>query len=273
MIEMARSDLRRQPRYPQQIMHIITTLVPDTSAPAQADPPDVAVVIDVLRATTVMTTAAASGAERVITCREVTEAFDFADQFQPRPLLCGERGCQPIDGFDLGNSPSEYGRDHVEGRTLILTTTNGTRAIEMASAARRMLAASFLNLAAVVRALHDCEFLHLACAGTEGEVTAEDALLAGAIVDQCRSRYGTVTVNDASTLAHQLWCSWFPHADQASLPQQAELAARLRETQGGRNLVRLGFEADLERCSVINQFDVVMERGGQYPTSFSLQAN
>ncbi len=69
---------------------------------------DVAVVIDVLRATSVMATALAAGASQIVTCREISEAIVLASRITPRPLLCGERGCKPIDGFDLGNSPAEY---------------------------------------------------------------------------------------------------------------------------------------------------------------------
>ncbi|MGI9472228.1 MAG: 2-phosphosulfolactate phosphatase [Rubripirellula sp.] len=253
-------------------MRIITSLLPRTQSPTSDAPADVAVVIDVLRATSVMSTAAASGADRVITCREVSEAFALASQLSPRPLLCGERGCKPIQGFDLGNSPAEYGRERVESRTLILTTTNGTKAIERASSAKRMLAASFLNLDAVVHALANCELVHLACAGTDGDVTAEDVLLAGAIIDQCHAHYGAVTINDESTLARELWHSWFPVAATHDLPSPSDLAKRLRETQGGRNLIRLGFEADLDRCAVLNQHDAVLERDGRDPTSFRLLA-
>lgn len=257
-------------------MRITTSILPRVLSVADTrseDPADVAVVIDVLRATSVMTTAAAAGVEQVITCREVADAIEMADQMHPRPLLCGERSCKPIRGFDLGNSPAEYVSDRVRHRTLILTTTNGTQAIEIAAAAKRMVVGSFLNLAAVVDQLCEGELVHLACAGTDGHVTAEDVLLAGAIIDHCQIRFDAVTINDESTLALQLWRSWFPSlTPNDASPSTADLALRLAETQGGRNLVRLGFGADLERCARVSRFDVVLERVSQHPTTFRLLA-
>ena len=247
-------------------MHISTTLLP-AAIKVEQPIPQVAVVIDVLRATSVATTAAAMDAKSIITCREVADAFDLADQMEPRPLLCGERGCQPIDGFDLGNSPAEYDAGTVGGRELILTTTNGTRAIEMATA-ERMILGSFLNLAAVVDVIVELDRVQLACAGTEGEVTAEDVLLAGAIIDGSLARNQQVTIDDASMLSHQLWRSWFPESHRS--PSCDELTSRLRESQGGRNLVRLGYEADLERCAQIDRYGVVFERQQVDPNRFIL---
>ena len=250
-------------------MYISTTLLP-VAMQADQPIPQVAVVIDVLRATSAATTAAAMGAKSITTCREVAEAFDLAAQMEPRPLLCGERGCQPIDGFDLGNSPAEYAADTVGRRDLILTTTNGTRAIEMATA-ERMILGSFLNLAAVVDVVVELDRVQLACAGTEGEVTAEDVLLAGAIIDGCLVKHATVAMDDASTLALQLWRSWFPNLHRS--PSCDELTSRLRQSQGGRNLVRLGYEADLERCAQIDQYGVVLERQQVDPNRFMLLSN
>lgn len=247
-------------------MHISTTLLP-AAIKADQPIPQVAVIIDVLRATSVATTAAAMGTESIITCREVADALDLADQMEPRPLLCGERGCQPIDGFDLGNSPAEYDAGTVGGRGLILTTTNGTRAIEM-STAERMILGSFLNLSAVVEVVVQHDSAQLACAGTEGEVTAEDVLLAGAIIDGCLATNQKVTMDDASTLSLQLWRSWFPESHRS--PSCDELTLRLRESQGGRNLVRLGYAADLERCARIDRYDVVLERQQIDPNRFIL---
>lgn len=240
---------------------------------AASDPvaADVAVVIDVLRATSVMVTALGRGAARIVTCREVHEARELADRLHPRPLLCGERGCKPIEGFDLGNSPAEYTAERIRDQTLVLTTTNGTRAIATAERVPLVLAASFLNLSAVVDRLKNSGHVHLVCAGTEGHVTLEDVLLAGAILWQCQSKYGAELVDDDSVLAVQLWRSWFrDEVSTGRMPDQVSLGLRFRESRGGRNLVRVGFDADLERCASIDTIGVVPQRISLAPATFAL---
>ena len=232
---------------------------------------DVAVVIDVLRATSVMVTALDRGAAQIMTCRTVGEARELATRLDPRPLLCGERGCKPIDGFDLGNSPAEYTSQRVRDRTLVLTTTNGTRAIDTVREVPRVLVASFLNLSAVIDALDPSQQVHLVCAGTEGQVTLEDVLLAGAIAWKCQSERGAELADDASTLALQLWRSWF--ADDLAkrrMPDATTLARRFRETRGGKNLLNVGYEADLSLCASLDSIGVVPERIHLAPAGFAL---
>ncbi len=235
---------------------------------------DVAVVIDVLRATSVMATALAAGADRIVTCRGIDKAREIADSMSPPALLCGERGCKPITGFDLGNSPAEYVEARVGGRSLVLTTTNGTRAIE-SSTATRLIAASFLNLSAVVDSIRSASRLHLVCAGTDGEVTAEDVLLAGAVVSSCETRFGATSMDDGSVLSRQLWNSWFGPMEGSQpdhWPTSTSLASRLRETQGGRNLLRAGYESDIELCAAINSCDTIPTLVSENPATFALHA-
>lgn len=256
----------RLPRLILTHMRITTALLPTISS--DSDRSDIVVVIDVLRATSVMAKALHAGASTLITCREIDQAQRMAQQGSPRPLLCGERGCKPIEGFDLGNSPSEYG-EQVVGRTLILTTTNGTHAIESAAAATRMITASFLNFSAVVDQLGQRERVHLICAGTEGAVTAEDVLLAGAIVSACETRFEVTDWDDSSLLARQLWRSWFGER----LPTTSQLSQSLRETRGGKNLLLVGFEADLDRCAAIDSAPVVPIRVSESPAAFALSSS
>ncbi|MEM8667551.1 MAG: 2-phosphosulfolactate phosphatase [Planctomycetota bacterium] len=248
-------------------MQIATTLLPhaDQAISDRIGSGDTAVVIDVLRATSVMCTALQNGAETLITCRKVTQARATAEEISPTPLLCGERGCKPIDGFDLGNSTSEYTVDRVGGRTLILTTTNGTRAIEYAGQASELITASFLNVSAVIDYLSKCNSVHLVCAGTEGEITVEDVLLAGALVARCESQLAAEIRDDDSLLARQLWHSWFPHTNETT---SEELAERLRETRGGRNLLSVGYDRDLERCAEMDSVNCVPVRMSKTPATF-----
>lgn len=226
---------------------------------------DVAVVIDVLRATTVMTAALAEGAERVTTCEDVDRARQLAQQESSPPLLCGERGCRPIEGFDLGNSPGEYSPSVVQGKSLVLTTTNGTRAIAAAAAAKEVVVASFLNLSAVVQRLSESERVLLVCAGTEGAVTAEDVLLAGAVAAFCHDRFDAEFEGDEAFLAEQFWRHSFI---ETAVPGAAALAEKLGESAGGRNLIRAGYEADLKRCAVIDWTHVVPRRSQNDPPVF-----
>src|SRR5713101_2072341 len=133
----------------------------------------VAVVIDVLRATTTMIHALAAGCTAVRPCAEVDEARELAGKMRAgRVLLGGERGGAPLPGFDLGNSPSEYTTKVCCGTTLVLTTTNGTRACLRAVEAERALVAGFVNYSAVCEQLRqDSRPIHIICAGTEGEVS------------------------------------------------------------------------------------------------------
>jgi len=150
----------------------------------------IAVVIDVLRASTTIITALANGAARVRPMADVAAARASAAALGPGTVLGGERGGVRIDGFDLGNSPAEYARDRVAGRSLVITTTNGTAALAACRAAREIVVGAIVNRSAVVAAVRrlaaaaaDCDAVHLVCAGTDGAVTAEDVLAAGAILD------------------------------------------------------------------------------------------
>lgn len=243
-------------------MRVSVSLLPPDNL---TDGPDVAVVIDVLRATSVIAAALSAGATQIITRREVADAFTLKESITPEPLLCGERGCKPIVGFDHGNSPAEYTPAAVAGRTLILTTTNGTAAVESTAPVGRVITASFLNFSAVLASIGEARNVHLVCAGTNGSVTAEDSLLAGGLVHHCERLHSASAANDESVLARQLWISWF---GSRALPSPAALANRLRETQGGRNLVRVGYRKDIERCADLDSLDVVPERIANHPATF-----
>jgi 2-phosphosulfolactate phosphatase len=147
----------------------------------------IAVVIDVLRASTTIITALAHGAARVRPVLTIEEAR--AEAAAAGMMLGGERGGRRIDGFDFGNSPLEYGRSRVDGRSIVITTTNGTAALHACAGAAEVLIGAIVNRSAVAAAAHalaikhgGCD-VHLVCAGTDGAVTEEDLLAAGAILD------------------------------------------------------------------------------------------
>ncbi len=116
------------------------------------------------------------------------EGFALRDR-NPGSLLCGEREGRIVEGFDLGNSPFEYTRERVAGRTLVFASTNGSQALRLAAGARRVLAA-FVNLAAVVERVKSERELVIVCAGKEGRFALEDAACAGLLVRRLRGHGG-----------------------------------------------------------------------------------
>ena len=209
-----------------------------------------AVVIDVLRATTTITSALAHGASQVVACLEVDEARREAAKFSPdERLLGGERGCEVIDGFDLGNSPGQYTSQIVSGKTIVFTTTNGTKAMLRCHAADRVLLAAFVNLSALCQEIADDEQIALICAGTHGEITREDVLLAGAIVDRLETDMSQERMlNDQAVLARD-----------AHRAAGGELEMLLAESRGGRNVAAAGMQQDIAAAARVDQFSVVPE--------------
>jgi len=209
----------------------------------------VAVVIDVLRATTTIIHALAAGCVAVWPIAEVEEARRIADGMRAgRVLLGGERNGMPPPGFDLGNSPSEYTCVRCKGTTLVLTTTNGTRALLRAAAAARTLIAGFVNYSAVCEQLAEetCP-IDIVCAGYHGEAALEDALLAGALVEFL-CEHQAVALNDAARLA---W-DCFEHHGRV-------LDGALEISAGGVHLRRLGYDEDIRAAARVDQFALVPE--------------
>jgi 2-phosphosulfolactate phosphatase len=213
----------------------------------------VAVVIDVLRATSVMVQALASGCQQIFPCGEVQEARDLAASLTSgTAILAGERHGLPIEGFDLGNSPDDFTPERCRGRTLVMTTTNGTRAILASLGAETIWVASFGNRAAVLKALRDEDRpIHLVCSGTEGQVSLEDTLLAGALVDGLGRE--TCACDDTALIAQAAWRS-LTRGDVGP----GVLATALKRGKGGRRVVEIGLEADLLAASRIDHHGTLL---------------
>jgi 2-phosphosulfolactate phosphatase len=232
-------------------------LLPETVEPVRL-PGGIAVVIDLLRATTTVCHALAAGAAEVRPCLEIDEARLLAANLgRERCLLGGERRGVRIEGFDCGNSPSEYTRERVAGKTLVFTTTNGTRAIGYVLEAEQVLLASLANLSAVCREIAKRPgSLDIVCAGTDAGVTREDVLVAGAIVDRLTAAdvRAAWQWNDEALVARDAWRAIARDNDFS----QALLAA-LRDSRGGRNLVELGYDADIVTAAEVDSLGVVPE--------------
>jgi 2-phosphosulfolactate phosphatase len=216
-----------------------------------------AVVIDLLRGSTTIIHALAAGAEAVIACGEVEEARRIAANLSASGpvLLGGERGGRLIEGFDLDNSPLAYTPGRVAGRTVVFTTTNGTRALAQCREADRVLVGAFANAGALVAMLASDERpVHLVCAGTDGEITGEDCLCAGALAGLLLEHDGgAYGANDAVRIAMDFYAM---HSTN-----ERKVWAAVSAGRGGRNLRELGFEADIdcavERdvCEVVPEYD------------------
>ena len=169
-----------------------------------------AVVIDVLRATSVITTALENGAREVIPVKTVEEAQNlYAQCDTAKTLRGGERNALKIEGFDLSNSPLEYKKKVVEGKTLILTTTNGTNAINNIIGADEVVLACFRNVAAVVEHIvglshRGSRDITIVCAGTESHFSLDDGLCAGMIIELLKQRT-EVETDDLGLLLHRFY--------------------------------------------------------------------
>ena len=197
------------------------------------------VVIDVLRAGSTIVTALGYGAARIVLAATPDEARAHAAKLAPGSfLLGGERGGLKIDGFDLGNSPHEYATERVEGKTIVFTTTNGTEALRACAreGAASIWIGSLLNIDTLTNDLSALkEDIVLICAGTEGVQGIDDAYAAGKIVEELLDA-DDFTLDDSAQIAVN-------HFRAAGTPLSV-----LSVSLGGRNLIRLGLEADIEAC-------------------------
>ncbi len=209
-----------------------------------------AVVIDVLRASTTIIHALAAGATAVLPCEEVDEARQRAANCSAGAcLLGGERDGLRIDGFDLDNSPLAYTADIVAGKTVIFTTTNGTRALARAKLAAPILIGSFVNMQATIDVLSNQQQpVHLVCAGTRGEITSEDVLFAGAVTTALQEM-NFQPGNDEADIAGGFF--------QRHTNSGETLFDAICRSTGGRNLINSGFETDIHRAADVNRFDIV----------------
>ncbi|RME94329.1 MAG: 2-phosphosulfolactate phosphatase [Verrucomicrobia bacterium] len=217
----------------------------------------VCVVFDVLRATSSMVAALAEGAEAILPVATIEEAVAWRRR-EPDVLLAGERNGRRITAgqsggveFDLGNSPREFSADRVAGRRLVMTTTNGTRALRACAGADRVLAAAFLNLGATaeaIRALGGRRLL-LVCGGTYEEAAFEDTLAAGALVDAVEGAGVARRLTDAARMARELYRS-----------RAAALEAALGEGRNGRRLLGIpDLREDVTFCARRDALPLVAE--------------
>ncbi len=212
----------------------------------------VAVVIDVLRASTTICTALKNGCKAIIPCDDLEKARNIHASIGPEAaLLCGERLGQKLPGFDLGNSPDEYAPDVVKGMTLIFASTNGSRTLVKTARAALTLVCGFSNLSAMAQFLADEQRdILIACSGKLGVFALEDTLCGGALIERLvKSEGSRVTIhdsNDAARAALQLYNA-----------ESRPLLDAISEADHARYLSSLGFAADLKTAASIDAIPII----------------
>ncbi|MGK9370049.1 2-phosphosulfolactate phosphatase [Melioribacter sp. Ez-97] len=206
------------------------------------------VVIDVLRATTVITTALANGAREVIPVSTLDFAMKISgDAFRSQTLLCGERNTKMVEGFNLGNSPLEYRPEVVAGKSIIFYTTNGSKSIVKAKFSKNLFACSFNNLPAIANHMTRLnEDFEIVCAGTNGMFNLEDAVCAGILINEISKLTDNVELSDSANASVIL-----------STNNTKNLFNFLSATEHGKLLIENGFEDDILECAKIGTTDVI----------------
>lgn len=227
-------------------MNVDVVFLPSLLTPAHVRGRNV-VVFDVLRATTSMTAALAAGVAEIRVYPTLAAAATGAGPAGAGRLLCGEENCLAPAGFDLGNSPGAFTSANAAGRTMHLSTTNGTRAIVAARGAATIFSGALVNASFVARALaaraHDVTLL---CAGTGGAIALEDVLGAGAVLHALQKRGGAQLESDAALMALRLFRG-----------ARDDLRASLAQSRGGENVRAAGLDADIDFAARLDAIDVV----------------
>jgi len=208
-------------------------------------------IVDVLRASTTVATALGNGAKTVIPLEGADEVIVRSKEFaRSQILLTGEQKMHPITGFDLGNSPQEFTPETVEGKTILITTTNGTRTLLGVQGARDIVIASYVNFTAVLAmmkvAASSNTDIAIICAGEEGSFTLEDAACAGRYVRAIPKRADSVQVNDAATASVLIEKKYGDN-----------IAKVFKESTHGQALEEAGFGDDLVAAAEVDSYPVV----------------
>jgi len=218
--------------------------------------PDCAIAIDVLRATSTISTALAAGAEAVQAFSSMDELMRVSEQWSPeKRLRAGERGGATVEGCELGNSPLACTPELVSGKRLFMSTTNGTRCLEKIQNAKTVLAAALINRAAIVQYLlsQQPDTIWIAGSGWEGSFSLEDTVCAGAIVHSLSSHLAAegqalekIAGNDEAFAAAALFTQW-----------QDRLLDLLCNATHGQRLLRLDCLDDLKYCAQLDTLAVL----------------
>jgi 2-phosphosulfolactate phosphatase len=206
------------------------------------------VVIDVLRASNTIITALDNGAKEIIPVSSVDGAVKISKGlFGGTTILGGERNTKKIEGFHLGNSPLEYTSGAIKGKSIVLFTTNGSKAVVKAKFSESLFVCSFANLSAVVNKIlslgKDIEIL---CAGNTGAFSMEDVICAGMIADEAKKQNDNYILSDSAKAASLLYNS-----------VNGNILEMLKQTEHGILLQKNGYAEDINYCSKVNTTEVI----------------
>jgi 2-phosphosulfolactate phosphatase len=200
------------------------------------------VIVDILRATSCMTTALAHNIDSITPFAQLRECLALKESGY---VTAGERDGKKVEGFDLGNSPFEYMNPLLKGKKIAFTTTNGTKAIAKAAGAKEIVIGSFLNLSAVVNYLRKSDNnILIVCSGWKGKVNLEDTVFAGAIVEKLKDKFDHAC--DAPMMAQRLY-----------LGARDNVKEFLKDSSHIKRLQRLNIEKDIDFCLTEDQYDIV----------------
>lgn len=203
----------------------------------------VVVVIDVLRATTTMTVALDQGAVKVIPVESIEECLSYKDK--PDHILAGERGGKMVEGFSFGNSPFEFMNGVVKGKTLVLTTTNGTRAIKMSEGAYSVIVGGFLNFTALTKwIVTEGRDTLILCSGWRDKFNLEDTVFAGAVINHLKEYF--LVDSDSAFAAEKLY-----------LNSRRNMFHFMKQSSHYRRLARFGVVNDIQYCLRPDLTDIV----------------
>ena len=206
------------------------------------------VVIDSLRATSTMLTAFENGCAGFIPVATIEEARELAASLNnPDILLGGERGARALEGFQVGNSPRDYSSERVRGKVVIMTTTNGTRALVAARRAGEVFIGAFLNLSAVCRRLKESgRDVIIACSGEKNLFCLEDFVCGGAMIACLSGEGNSLGMTDAARAAKILYEHFSP-----------DICAMLEGSEWGQYLDGVGLGEDVRICAQIDSSRLV----------------
>ena len=204
------------------------------------------VVIDVLRASSTIITALSNGAKEIVPVGTIEFAVKISGGiFGGQTLLGGERNTKKIEGFALGNSPSEYSKEIVTGKTIVFYSTNGSRSVVKAKYSANLFVCSFNNLAAIANHLSQLnEDVIILCSGNNNFLSLEDSVCAGMLINDLSNK--NVILTDSSRSALTLFKSFGKNTIKL-----------LSETDHGKLLINNGFESDVIACAQLNSTDVI----------------
>ncbi|MAE85221.1 MAG: 2-phosphosulfolactate phosphatase [Flammeovirgaceae bacterium] len=205
----------------------------------------IVVAVDIFRATSCMVTGMAHGISAIYPVADVEQCFKLGKE--EGMITAGERGGQKIDGFTIGNSPYEYMKDEFQSKSIVVTTTNGTKTILASLEADQILIGAFLNLQAIadyISSSHKDVIIH--CAGWKGTVNVEDTLFAGALIEEVKASH--IISGDPALMAQQLFKS-----------NSHDLLAIAEQSSHAKRLATFGIGKDIEFCMNQSLYSVVPE--------------